>query len=104
MEQDLFLSKLPHLSLHRLAPSEMGIEALERELADVFVTALNTVRPLLNKEEGRKFQFAPIHGSSENCAIAVQKEQKDFLADVQRALDAMEADGSIARFRHHWGI
>lgn len=100
---DLFLSAKEGFNLIRLPTVADGFVALKSGRADAFVTAQSTVRSFLETQDASQFQQASIEGSAENCALVTPKNSI-LLTDIQKALDAMEKDGTLKQLKLKWKL
>lgn len=101
---DIFLSDKPDLTLTRLSAPADAFIALKNGRADAFVTAESTVHSFLETQDGTQFQYDPIAGTSETCALVVGKTNTKLLADIDQALADMEKDGTMAQLKTKWKL
>lgn len=101
---DLYLSEIPNVTIMRLTASQDGFLALKTGRIDAFVTAKNITQPFFEKEGKENYQVDILPGTSENCAMLISKKDPELLKNVQKALDEMEQDGTIASLKTKWGL
>lgn len=101
---DLFLSKKAGLDLIRLSTVADGFLALKSGRADAFVTAKSTIDSFLTTQDGNQYQSDIIEDTSENVALVVSKKYPKVLAEIQKALDEMEKDGTMDQFKTKWKL
>lgn len=78
--------------------------ALHSGRADVFITAEDTLKPLLKTKEYQKYSYKAIEGSKENCAILLPKGSFALKEQLDAALDAMKQDGTFEQIKVKWGL
>lgn len=101
---DLFMSSQKGIDLIRLPTQADGFMALKTGRADAFITAQNTVNAFLEKQQPSQFHSTVIEGTGETCALMVPKSKPQMLADIQRALDELEEDGTLTQLKHKWKL
>lgn len=101
---DFFISSQPGINPVRLPTQADGFMAIKSGRADAFVTAKSTVDAFLSTQNAAQFHTTTIQGTSESCALVVRKNNPKMLAEIQAALDAMEADGTMAEIRAKWKL
>lgn len=104
---DTFMSKIPEIHLIRLGKVADAITALEHGKAYAFVTAAFTLQPYLKEhdKDKTKFNILRLTEADEETALALSKIlPREFLPKVQKALDEMEADGTLASLKQKWGL
>lgn len=101
---DLYLSKNPEILLTRLPTQTDGFLALKSGRADAFVTAKSTVDSFFVKNDPSQYSVYPIEGTGETCALVVPKSKPELLAEIQKTLDAMEQDGTMAQLKQKWKL
>ena len=69
-----------------------------------FVTASFTVQPYI-KEGKERFNYFRLPETEESSALAFSKKlPQEFVDRAQKALDAMEADGTIDALKKKWEL
>lgn len=103
---DLYFSKFPDLKLIRLPNIAESFAALEQEKGYAFATAEFTVRPYLKKYgNNNKFNIFRLLETDESNALGVSKKlPQEFFDKVQKALDEMEADGTLLALKQKWEV
>jgi polar amino acid transport system substrate-binding protein len=101
---DLYMSQLPGITLVRLAKVADALAALDQGKADAFVTASFTLKPYV-KEGDERYKYFRMVETDEQSALAISKKlPADFAERVQKALDAMEADGTLDALKKKWEV
>ncbi len=101
---DLYLSKLPDMTLIRLPKVADALTALDQGKAYAFVTASFTLQAYIqaNKE---KYAYLRLEETDEQNALAITKSlPADFVAEIQKALDDMQADGTLDALKQKWAV
>lgn len=99
---DTYMSSLPDINLLRLPRVTDALTALDCDKADAFVTAAFTIEPYV-KEGDTRFKVIRIPETAEETALALSKHlPEEFAQKIQKALDAMEADGTLAALKQKW--
>lgn len=104
---DTYMSKIPDINLIRLGKFADAIAALEHGKAYAFVTAAFTLQPYLKEhdKEKTKFNIFRIQETDEETSLALSKKlPAEFLQKVQKVLDDMESDGTLAALRQKWEL
>lgn len=101
---DLFMSSVEGPELIRLETPAEAFLALDQNRADAFVTARNTLTPFFRVHDEKKYVTIPIPETTEQTAMIVSKKYPELLKEVQSALDAIEADGTMHALKMKWGI
>ena len=101
---DLYMSPMPDITLLRLPRVADALAALEQGKADAFVTATFTLRPYV-KEGDTRFNTFKLTETDEQSAIALSMNLPEAFAEkIQKALDAMEADGTLDALKNKWKV
>lgn len=101
---DLYMSTIPGPLIKRLATPAEGFLALTSGGVYAFVAAQSSVKPYFEKYGTQKFNIFVFDGAQDNYSFAISKHYPDLLVLVQKALDAMEQDGTIAFFKQKWNF
>ncbi len=98
------MSSMAIMELLRLPRVTDALTALEYDKADAFVTAAFTLQPYI-KEGDTRFKVHVIPQTDEENALAISKHlPEEFVQKVQKALDDMEADGTLAALKKKWNV
>jgi polar amino acid transport system substrate-binding protein len=101
---DMFLSGQQGYQILRLpAPAEAFI-ALKMGKAQGFITAKSTVDAFLENQPGVDFHIEAIEGTEESCSLVFAKTKEDLLQEIQAVLDAMQKDGTVAKYKAKWKL
>jgi ABC-type amino acid transport substrate-binding protein len=101
---DLYLSTIKGINLKRLATPAEAFMALTSGQGDAFVAAQSSVLPYFERHGQEKFHIAALSGTSDTYALALAKQYAELLVDVQKALDAMEQDGTLTTLKTKWKL
>lgn len=101
---DLFMSSQPGIHLTRLPTQTDGFMAIKSGVADAFVTAKSTVDAFFEIQDSSKFHVTRVEGTSETCALVIPKSKTALLVNIQKALDEMESDGTMASLKEKWKL
>ncbi|MCH9625960.1 MAG: ABC transporter arginine-binding protein 1 [Chlamydiales bacterium] len=99
-----FLSSQKGIKLISLPTQADGFIALKSRRADAFVTARSTVRTFLATHNTNVLYTETIEGTAETCSLVLPKNKPLMLREVQKALDEMEAEGTIHALKDKWGL
>jgi polar amino acid transport system substrate-binding protein len=101
---DTYMSSLPDIELLRLPKVTDALTALDYGKADAFVTAAFSIEPYV-KEDDTRFSTFKIPETNEENALALSKNlSQEFVQNVQKALDDMEADGTLGALKKKWNV
>lgn len=101
---DDYLSKIPDINLIRIATVSDAISALEQGKAFAFVTASFTLKPHI-QDGTERFNYLKLQEIDEEDALAISKKlPAEFSQQVQNALDAMQADGTLDALKLKWHV
>ncbi len=100
---DTLLSSKEGIDLVRLGATSDAFMALKSNRVFAFVTAKSTYEAYLKNAQNGFFSH-PIEGTSETCALVMCKSKPELLTAVQKALDAMQIDGTIDALKTKWGL
>lgn len=101
---DLFISSKKGINVIRLPTQADGFMAIKSGRADAFVTAKSTADAFMATQDASQFHVTLIDGSAETCALVVPKSKPELLEDIQKALDSMEKDGTLAKLKIKWKL
>lgn len=101
---DHFMSSKAEINLIRLPTQADGFMAIKSGRADAFVTAKSTVDAFFEVQDSSHFHITILDGTGETCALVVPKNKAKMLMDIQKALDDMENDGTMAKLKAKWKL
>lgn len=104
---DHYMSQYPNIQFVRLDSSPDCFRSLQADVVDGFVCVNGTVKNFLNKiDHPEQFAQLKIDGddAQERCALVVGKKNIKLLDQVNQALDAMNADGTMEKIKQKWGF
>lgn len=101
---DHFMSSKTGIHLIRLSTQADGFMALKSGRGDAFVTAKSTVDAFFEVQDASQFNVTLLEGTGETCALVVPKSKAKTLVDIQKVLDDMESDGTLAKLKAKWKL
>lgn len=101
---DDYMRAISGVTLYRLPTVAEAFLALKSDRAYAYVLAKRSAQPFLEKYGTTHFHITQIPGTAETTALAISKKYADLLPQAQAALDAMEADGTLATIKQRWDI
>ncbi len=101
---DAFMSKIKDIELTRLTTIAEAFASLESGGGFAFVTAANTLKPILDKKQADRFSFYTLDETDEDNALAISKKYPELLPKIQQALDEMKTEGFIDALKVEWQI
>lgn len=101
---DMYLSAIEGPIIRRLKTPAEAFLALKSGRAFAFVTAENTVKPFFDQYSSQDFHVSAIPGTQENSSLAVAPQYPELVEQLQQALDASKADGTLQALRTKWGL
>jgi arginine/lysine/histidine transporter system substrate-binding protein len=104
---DEYMSDIKDVQLLRLPRVADAFTALENNKADAFVVSAYTLKPYLKDldRDNTKFNTFIITDTDESYALALSKLlPADFIASIEKTLDTMHSDGTIAALKQKWAI
>jgi polar amino acid transport system substrate-binding protein len=99
---DYYLAKIEGPILIRFASPIESFMALDSNRVDALVSAQNNVKPFVEHYGKEKFSIAAIPGTTDQYALAISKKYPELLEPIQKALDDMQADGTIDALKKKW--
>lgn len=102
---DLYLSSCNQdLSIIRLATSADALIALQTGRVDAYVTALNSLKPIVEKVGKDQFHLAPLADAQDSYALIVSRNYPALYLEVEEAVKDMLSDGTIDQLKAKWGL
>jgi ABC-type amino acid transport substrate-binding protein len=101
---DFHLSKIPNISLIRLPTVADAFLALKVGQADAFAIAQSCAQPFFNQYPAHQFKCTAIDTLGDSYALIISPKHADLLSSIQKALDSMIQDGTIARLKEKWNL
>lgn len=101
---DYYMAKIQGPILVRFASPIESFMALDSKRVDALVSAQNNVKPFIQHYGAQKFSVAPIAGTTDQYALAISKKYPELLEPIQKALDDMQADGTIESLKKKWKL
>lgn len=100
---DAYLSKMANIEIMRLPTIADAILALKSGRADGFVTALHSVKPLL-EQTGEIFAVSELPDINENIALAISQSYPDLAQKIKTIINDMIADGTVTAIKNKWHL
>jgi polar amino acid transport system substrate-binding protein len=101
---DAYMSKMDNIPLIRLPAVADALLALRSGKADAFVTASNTIQPLIEQYGQEEFNLLLIHDTDENSAFAITKSYPKLTEALSQALSQMTKDGTLEKIKQKWHV
>lgn len=101
---DLYMSTISGPKIKRLATPAEAFLALNSGNAYAFVAAKSSVQPYFDKYGVKEFNIFTLDGVQDNYSFAISKKYPDLLSSIQKELDEMEQDGTIAALAQKWKL
>ncbi len=103
---DLYMTKeYPDIELIKLDTPSDSFLALQTDVVDAFITSPHAVKTFLeNISNPQDYCVMQIPDTGEMCALAIAKNNKDLLIQINQALQAMHQDGSLEKIKQKWGF
>lgn len=101
---DTLMSSVEGIELTRLPTQADAFMALLSNRADVFVNAKSTITGFMEAHPNTAVYLEPIKGTGETCALVLPKGKTELLGKLQKALDEMEADGTMQSLKVKWKL
>lgn len=101
---DHFMSSKAGINLIRLPTQADGFMAIKSGRAAAFVTAKSTVDAFFEVQDASQFHVTILDGTGETYALVVPKNKAKMLIDIQKALDDIEKDGTMAKIKAKWKL
>lgn len=101
---DYLMSGKKGINLMRLTTQADAFMTVKCGRADAFVTANSTVNAFYENQDPSQFHVDVIAGTGETCAMMLPKSKPEVLEQVQKALDAMQDDGTIDLIKAKWKL
>jgi ABC-type amino acid transport substrate-binding protein len=101
---DYYLSKIQGPQLIRFASPIESFMALESGRVDALVMARTSVSSFLNHYGADKFSVSEIPNTNEENALAISKKYADLEDPIQKALDSIQADGTLEKLKEKWKL
>jgi len=101
---DFYVADTLGINPIRLSNPVDAMIALKSNRADVFITAKDTLLPLLQNKTYANYSYQPIDSTEENCAIMLPKGSLDLKGELNGFLKAMKQDGTLDELKSKWGL
>ncbi len=102
---DTYLSKYPEINLVRLKTPADGFMALQTDSVQAFAIAQSIFNKFIDSQKiNLDYQIFELPGSSDACALAYAKFNKNIQEEIDPVLDAMKEDGTILEIQKKWGF
>lgn len=101
---DLYMSKLKGPIIKRLKTPAEAFLALTTNKADAYVVASNTAQPFFKLYGSEQFNIYPLPEATDSYSFAISKKYPELLEPIQKAVDDLEADGTLAQLKQKWNL
>jgi arginine/lysine/histidine transporter system substrate-binding protein len=101
---DGYISQIPTINVIRIASVADALTALEQGKGFAFVSARFSLMPYIQDNQER-FNYFHLQETDEQSALAISKKlPPEFAQQVQNALNAMQADGTLDALKLKWKV
>ncbi len=101
---DYYVSALDGPIVTKLLTVNEAILSLEAGQSDAFVSARSAVLPFLQQYSNGKYHVAIIPDTEELYVLGISKKYPELFAQIQKALEKMEEDGTLATIKKKWNL
>jgi len=103
---DLFISQFSDIQIFRLSAASVaeGLLALQSGRADAFIVAESAIKQLMSGDDSENYIITPIPNTTESTAFAISKHHAQLLPLINREIDAMKKDETIAILAKKWDL
>lgn len=101
---DALMTEQEGVNLIRLPIQTDAFLAIKTGRADAFVTAYTTASAFLETQQDKEYTFTPIPNTEDNCCLVLPKNRTELLAQIQKTLDEMMADGTVTKIKAKWKV
>ncbi len=101
---DLFLSNISGIDLVRLPSPADGFLALASRKVSAFVTVQTTATSFMQQYPQNAYVVSKLGNISEGVSMAVAKDRRKELQEIQEILDQMIQDQTMLRIQKKWGL
>lgn len=102
---EAFMAKQEGVHLIRLKDVSLGLVSIQTGSADAFVCAQSVLKTILQKKNNSdQFALLPLHGTGDDCAFAVKKENTQLADQVNNVLEIMHQDGTLEQLKNKWNV
>lgn len=101
---DTHLSKIPEINLLRLPSLADVMLALKHGKVDAFVNGSRAVKPLQDAVGADTLKLVPINEIVESTALGIAKNRTDLVEKINKALQDMTDDGTLAALLEKWKL
>lgn len=101
---DYYMSAITGPKLVRFSTPIESFMALTSGRIDALVAAENNVKPFLNHYGAEKFSVTVIPDTTDEYALAISKKYPELVAQIQSAIDQLEADGTLEMLKNKWHL
>jgi polar amino acid transport system substrate-binding protein len=98
------MSRIPGINLKRLKSPAEAFLALANGKGDAYVIANNIAQPFFKQYGQKQFNIFTLKDVTDSYSFAISNKYPELLESIQRALDAMEADGTLAKLKQKWNL
>jgi ABC-type amino acid transport substrate-binding protein len=101
---DEYMRAVPGVLLVRLPTVAEAFLALESNRAYAYVLAKRSAQPFIDKYGADHFNVVAIPSTAETAALAIAQQYPQLHEQAQKALDDMDADGTLNTIKQKWNI
>jgi len=101
---DAYISKIDGVRVTRLGSLSDALLALTHNRGEVFVTALSTLKPVIEQYGPDAFHIFVIPETGENTALGITKSYAKLAQEIDHVLQTMQKDGTIELLKQKWHL
>lgn len=101
---DMRLTPITEINLMRLPALPDALLALKHGKVDAFVTGYRTLKPLQDAAGADSLRSVELPELRETTALGVAKNDPVLLREINEALAALKADGTLAALQEKWHV
>ena len=99
-----YMAQNKNVVLKRLPTPAEAFLALKAGRAHAYVSARSAVQPFFDQYGTMLFNIFVIPDASDSYALAISPRHPELQADIQKALDSLEADGTLKELKKKWHL
>ena len=101
---DLFLSQIPEMNLVKLRSPAEAFMALQTSSVYAFATAQSSLTMFMSEKNKNNVQIFIIPKTAEEYALAFSKKNRSLQQSANKAIAAMEQDGTLKKIKEKWKV
>lgn len=101
---EAYLADQDGIDLIRLTNPAESMMSLKSGAIDAFVCARSVANLILNQNNSSEYSAVVIPDTGDGCAMAMNKNNHELVAQVNLILDAMQQDGTLDQLKQKWNL